>query len=187
LIHLLLTRSHALAVFDTALGSCVIVWGAHGVRAVHLPEADGSPARVRALRRTPDARESTPPADVQRAIEGIVALLDGTPTDLSAVRLDMEGVHHFQRRVYEITRGIPRGATTTYGEIAKRLGQPRSSQAVGVALGQNPCPLIVPCHRVLAAGKKLGGFSAPGGRETKLRLLSIEGILLDDEPSLFAE
>ena len=107
----------------------------------------------------------------------IVALLRGkpnAPADLSHIALDMEGVPPFHRRVYELARGIAPGTTLTYGEIATCLGDPGSARAVGQALGHNPFAPVVPCHRVLAAGGRSGGFSANGGVATKLRMLQIE-------------
>jgi methylated-DNA-[protein]-cysteine S-methyltransferase len=112
---------------------------------------------------------------VQRAIDGIVALLAGQPRDLGDVQLDTAALSDLQRRIYEVARTIPAGATLTYGAIAERLGDRLLARDVGQALGENPFPIIVPCHRVLAAGGKIGGFSAPGGARTKLRLLEIEG------------
>ena len=167
--------AHGFRLFDTAIGRCCIAWGDHGVGGVQLPEAREVETRARLRRRFPDAREAPPPLDVQRAIDGIVALLRGEVSDLSAVALDMERVPPFDRRVYELARTIPPAATVTYGEIAARLGTPDAARAVGQALGRNPFALVVPCHRVLAAGGKLGGFSANGGITTKLRLLAIEG------------
>jgi methylated-DNA-[protein]-cysteine S-methyltransferase len=131
-------------------------------------------SRRRVLRRWPEAREETPPAAVQQAIDGVVALLSGAAVDLSTVPLDMERVPTFDRRVYEIARAIPPGHTLTYGDIAARLGDPGAAREVGQALGRNPFAVIVPCHRVIAAGGKTGGFSATGGVTTKLRLLEIE-------------
>ena len=84
------------------------------------------------------------------------------------------------RRVYEVARTIPPGATLTYGEIAARLELPGAARDVGQALGRNPFPLVVPCHRVVAAGGRLGGFSARGGAATKRRLLAIEGAIAPD-------
>jgi methylated-DNA-[protein]-cysteine S-methyltransferase len=136
-------------------------------------------------RRFPDAPETPPPPAVQRAIAAIVALLEGEKRELFDVALDMARVPAFERRVYEVARGIPPGATLTYGEIAARLGAPGEARAVGEALGQNPFPIVVPCHRVLAAGGKVGGFSANGGIATKLRLLSIEGARTSSAPTLF--
>ena len=127
------------------------------------------------LDRFPDAREAPSPPDVQRALDGILGLLRGEARDLSAVALDMDRVPPFHRRVYEVTRTIPPGATLSYGDIAARLGARGAARAVGRALGHNPFATLVPCHRVVAAGGKLGGFSANGGITTKLQLLSIEG------------
>src|ERR1700747_3471385 len=162
------------ALFDTAIGSCAIAWGGRGILGVQLPEEDETRTRARMRRRFPTAREASPPADVRRAVDGIVALLSGEAVDFSAVALDMERVPAFHRRVYEVARTIGCGATLTYGEIAKRLGVPAEAREVGEALGRNPFPIIVPCHRVLAAGGKTGGFSADGGVATKLRMLALE-------------
>jgi methylated-DNA-[protein]-cysteine S-methyltransferase len=136
-------------------------------------------------RRFPDAREALPPPDVQRALDAIAALLGGAPSELDAVLLDMEGVPPFHRRVYEVARGIPAGATLSYGEVAARLGDKGLARAVGQALGQNPFAIVVPCHRVLAAGGMPGGFSANGGVATKLRLLAIEGARESSQLALF--
>jgi methylated-DNA-[protein]-cysteine S-methyltransferase len=163
-----------LAFFDTAIGFCGVAWGVRGLVGVQLPESGKAATRARMLERFPGACEAAPPAAVQRAIDGIVALLDGKESDLSSVTLDMEGLPPFARRVYEVARTIPAGRTVTYGDVAARLGASGASRAVGQALGRNPFALIVPCHRVLAAGGKAGGFSANGGVATKLRLLSIE-------------
>jgi methylated-DNA-[protein]-cysteine S-methyltransferase len=171
--------------FDTAIGPCGIAWGERGFIAVQLPEASAERTRARLLRRCPDAHEAAPPAPVQRAIDDIVALLSGLPRDLSGVTLDMEGLAAFDRRVYEIARAIPAGATLSYGEIAAQLGGRDLARDVGQALGRNPFPIIVPCHRVLAAGGKAGGFSANGGITTKLRLLTIERARTSDAPTLF--
>jgi O-6-methylguanine DNA methyltransferase len=160
--------------FETTIGSCAIAWGEHGVLGMQLPEARDHETRARMLRRFPGAREAEPTLAVQRAVQGISALLRGERSDLSAVELDMESVPSFHRRVYQITRTIPAGTTLSYGEIAAWLGAPGSARAVGQALARNPFAIIVPCHRVVAAGGKVGGFSANGGTTTKLRLLSIE-------------
>ena len=125
--------------------------------------------RARVLRRYAGAREQTPPAEVQRAIDGIVALLAGEPRDLTGIAIDDAAFPEFNRRVYAIARTIKPGATMTYGEIAERLGDKTLARAVGQAMGENPTPIIMPCHRVLAAGGKTGGFSATGGVVTKLR------------------
>ena len=162
------------ALFDTAIGRCGIAWGSRGVCCVQLPGARVAETRARLVRRVPEARESAPPPVVQRAIDRIVTLLRGEATDLSQITLDMESVPPFQRRVYDLLRTIPSGATLSYGELATRLGAPGSARAVGQALGKNPFAIVVPCHRVLAAGGKIGGFSANGGADTKARMLRIE-------------
>jgi methylated-DNA-[protein]-cysteine S-methyltransferase len=177
------TRGFAL--FDTAIGVCGIVWGERGLVGVQLPEASEVRTRARMRRRFPATPEAPPPPSVQRAIEGIVQLLQGEAIDLAAIALDMAGVPSFDRRVYEVARTVPPGATLSYGEIAARLSAPGEARAVGQALGQNPFPLVVPCHRVLAAGGKVGGFSANGGIATKLRLLSIERARTSSAPTLF--
>ena len=172
--------------FDTAIGACAIAWGERGLKGLQLPEADAARTRTRMARRYPDAVEAPPPDEVLEAIAAIAALTAGEPRDLTAIRLDMEGLGTLPRGVYEIARTIPPGQTLTYGEIAKRLGDPLHARAVGEALGRNPFAIVVPCHRVLAAGGKLGGFSANGGVVTKLRLLEIEGAQIGDQgPGLF--
>jgi methylated-DNA-[protein]-cysteine S-methyltransferase len=163
--------------FDTSIGTCGIVWGGAGVVCVQLPEGREAATRARVLARFPEARETTPPGDVQRAVDAIVALLRGESGSLDGIVLDMEGVPPFHRKVYEAARRIPPGATLSYGEIAARLGAPGSARAVGQALGKNPFAIVVPCHRVLAQGGKIGGFSANGGVTTKRRLLAVEGAL----------
>jgi methylated-DNA-[protein]-cysteine S-methyltransferase len=162
------------ASFDTAIGRCAIAWGSHGILAVHLPERDGS-ARADGLQPSaPGAQLADMPPSVQAVVDDITALLAGRPRDLRAAVLDMQGLPAFHCRVYELARGIPPGETTTYGGLAARLGEPGAARAVGQAMGSNPFPLIVPCHRVLPAGGGLGGFSLPGGAATKRRLLEIE-------------
>lgn len=168
------------AFFDTAIGTCGIVWTARGICGVQLPERDMTAVRARMRRRHPRAVEAVHSAAVQRAIDGIVALLAGEKRDLGDIVIDDENQPAFNKRVYAIARQIPPGQTITYGEIAAHLGDKSLARAVGQALGENPTPIIMPCHRVLAAGGKTssfktGGFSGTGGVETKLRLLSIEG------------
>jgi methylated-DNA-[protein]-cysteine S-methyltransferase len=177
-------RDLAFALFETAVGHCAIVWSARGVTGVQLPELDARATRARVAKRFPAAREQPPPPEMKRAIDDIVALLRGKPIDLSSVTIDDEGTPEFNARVYAITRTIPPGQTLTYGEIAERLGDRMLAREVGTALGQNPCPIIMPCHRVLAAGGRTGGFSASGGVVTKLRLLTIEGAQ-PNGPTLF--
>ena len=171
--------------FETPIGRCGIAWTAVGIAGVQLPEAHDTLTDARIRERCREAPSGTPPPDVQRAIEGILALLRREESDLGAIALDMDGVPQFHRRVYEAARAIPPGSTLSYGDVAARIGTPGSARAVGQALGRNPFPLIVPCHRVLAAGGKVGGFSANGGIATKLRLLSIESGGADGQLALF--
>jgi methylated-DNA-[protein]-cysteine S-methyltransferase len=173
------------ALFDTAIGRCGIAWTPRGIVAACLPEAEERRARARLARRCPGATEQLPPPNVQRAIDRVVALLRGTADDLADIALDMGGIPQFNARVYAVARTIPPGATLTYGDIARRLGAPELAREVGQAMGQNPFPPIVPCHRVVAAGRKSGGFSARGGVATKLRLLAIEGAQIDGTLPLF--
>jgi methylated-DNA-[protein]-cysteine S-methyltransferase len=160
--------------FETPIGRCGLAWGLRGIVGVQLPEPAGAD-RARLLRRFPDAVEGVPPPPIAEAIARIVTHLEGESSDLDSIALDMSGVQEFDRRVYEIARAIPRGVTKSYGEVATELGDPGAARAVGQALGRNPFPIIVPCHRVLAAAGRPGGFSAHGGVATKLRLLAIEG------------
>src|ERR1700704_5966068 len=146
------------AIFGTAIGHCAVAWRERGIVSMQLPESTEAATRARIQRRHPGASESAPPPSVQAVVDGAGALMDGEDGDLSRVELDMEGVPDFHRRVYELALQIPRGQTMTYGEIANRLNEPGSARAVGQALGANPFAPVVPCHRVLAAGAKLGGF-----------------------------
>ncbi|MEH6796816.1 MAG: methylated-DNA--[protein]-cysteine S-methyltransferase [Rhodococcus sp. (in: high G+C Gram-positive bacteria)] len=168
--------------FDTAIGRCGIAWTEDGVVAVALPE----PSDEAMLDYLSGFGAVQGPADglAGDAIERIVALLDGRAVDMSPIPLVLD-VSEFDASVYTVCSEIPRGATLTYGDVARRLGYPGAAQAVGGALGRNPVPIIVPCHRVLGAGREVGGFSAPGGANTKQRILGIEGVPGFDEPTLF--
>ncbi|MBO9647226.1 MAG: methylated-DNA--[protein]-cysteine S-methyltransferase [Variovorax sp.] len=163
------------ALFATAIGACGIAWGPRGLVGVQLPEAEEAATRARMARRFPALVECEPPPEVQRDIASIRALLDGEPLGLAEIELNMEGINDFHQRVYAVARRIPPGRTRTYGEIAEELGDKGLARAVGQALGLNPFAPVVPCHRVLAAGGKWGGFSAHGGATSKLRMLAIEG------------
>jgi methylated-DNA-[protein]-cysteine S-methyltransferase len=176
---------HCFALFDTTIGRCGVVWGPRGINGIQLPMGSEPKTRARIRQVHGDIAEAPPPADVQDAIDGIVELLAGTPNDLGFVVLDLDGVPEFNRGVYDVARRIPPGKTLTYGDIARQLGGVEKSRDVGQALGRNPCPIVVPCHRVLAAGQKPGGFSANGGVVTKLKMLAIEGAVVNHTPSLF--
>jgi methylated-DNA-[protein]-cysteine S-methyltransferase len=172
--------------FDTPIGPCALVWGEHGLLGSSLPAASAAATRAHLQRRFRDARAQAPPPAVQQVIDRVRALLQGgTGDDLADIALDMADVPAFHQRVYALARAIPPGATRSYGELALELGAAQLARAVGQALGANPFPIIVPCHRVLAAGSRAGGFSAPGGTRTKLRLLEIEGARLGGAPGLF--
>jgi len=171
--------------FDTPIGPCAILWGTRGVRGLHLPGVSAEAMRSRLRRRHPDAHEGDAPAPVRAAIGRIVALLNGASDDLADIELDLADAPEFNRRVYALARTIGPGRTLSYGEVATRLGDPSAARAVGQALGANPCAILVPCHRVLGAGGRPGGFSAPGGLDTKRRLLEIERARIGDQPSLF--
>lgn len=174
------------ALFETSIGMCALAWGPHGLVGVQLPADNGEPAtRARMRQRFPDLQESPPNEMARRAIEAIQGLLRGVHDDLSHIELDMSGVSEFHQRIYAIARRIPPGQTRTYGEIAEELGDKGLSRAVGQAMGHNPFAPVVPCHRVLAAGNKPGGFSAGGGALTKLRMLDIEDARPNGMASLF--
>jgi methylated-DNA-[protein]-cysteine S-methyltransferase len=176
----------AATLFETPIGACGIAWSARGVLCLQLPEGEPAATRARLLRRFVGVVEGAPPAPVQRAIDAIVALLGGAPVDLGDIELDETGVGPFQRRVYAAARRILPGSTLTYGEIAERIGDPGAARSVGQALGANPFAIIVPCHRVLAAGGRIGGFSAGGGAATKRRILAIERARVGAAPDLFS-
>lgn len=171
--------------FDSAVGRCALVWRGAAIIGAQLPEQDEATARERLAKRFPQAVEAEPPAFIGSAIAEIRALLEGRPTSLSHLPIALDRVPPFHRRVYEVALSIPPGETLTYGAVAAQLGEPGAARAVGVALGQNPFPIIVPCHRILSAGGRIGGFSAEGGIETKLRLLTIEQARIGSQPSLF--
>lgn len=176
--------------FDTTLGPCGIAWGPAGITAVQLPELMPEGTRARLLRSLPrPVPQAVPPPAVQAAISGVQALLAGRATgataDLRHLVLDMSRLSAFHQRVYERTRAIPPGQVLTYGELAAELGDKGLARAIGQALGANPFAPVVPCHRVLAAGGKAGGFSATGGAVTKWRMLETEGYRPGGDASLF--
>lgn len=160
-------RGHA--VFETALGACGIAWSPRGITALKLPDA---------RERAPFEK---PPRWVERVIQKVRRHLAGKPQDLSDVRLDLDGIPPFHRRVYRVARAVGPGRTVTYGELAAQAGSPGASRAVGQAMARNPFLLVVPCHRVLGSGRELVGFSARGGCATKARLLALEGLEMEGE------
>lgn len=167
--------------FDTAIGRCGIAWGDAGILAVSFPEDSDAATLQHLRRRLPEAEQAwEAPEAVASAIAGIRALAGGEAAGFEDAPLDMAGIGDFERGVYALTRAIGPGSTRTYGEIARKLGDVSLSRRVGQALGANPFPIIVPCHRVVGAGGVMTGFSAPGGTETKRRLLKIEGAIGPD-------
>lgn len=174
------------ALFETALGAAGIAWNDAGLVACHLPERDAENARRSFLRRFPDAVEAEIPPRLQRTVAAVQALMRGEKATFEETPLDLSRTPEFHARVYEIARAIPPGETLTYGEIAVMLGDRLLAREVGQALGKNPWPIVVPCHRVTAAGGKPGGFSARGGVNTKLKLLAIEGAQAAAQADLFA-
>lgn len=174
------------ALFDTPIGLCGIAWSADGLRGVQMPEAGVSAARSRLARRFPGSVESEPPGSVLEIIETIRGHLRGSATVYAEAMLDFAGIGAWEASVYRAALAVRYGETRTYGALAASLGAPGGAQAVGQALGRNPWPIVIPCHRILAADGRTGGFSAPGGAHTKLRLLEIEGALGPASLPLFA-
>jgi methylated-DNA-[protein]-cysteine S-methyltransferase len=173
------------AIFDTAMGWCAVAWSGRGIVRGWLPSPSEQQARASVARRCAEAVEAEPPSFAAEAIVGVRALMADGETDLSGIQLDLTDIPPLHERVYEISQAIPPGETLTYGEVAERLGDKNLAREVGRALGLNPFPPIVPCHRILAASGKTGGFSAPGGVDTKLRLLNLEKARTSAAPSLF--
>lgn len=167
--------------FETDFGWCGVIGAEGRIHGALLPESSGETVRARFLKRHPEARETTDDPDLTRAAVRVRALIEGANDDLRDLELDMSENSPFERRVYEIAREVLPGQTTTYGDIARQLGEVSDSQAVGKALGRNPFAPIVPCHRVVAAGRKLGGFSATGGRALKLKMLAGEARWAPDD------
>ena len=172
-------------VFETPIGPCGLAWGENGLIGVTLPDATAEATRARLLRRYPEALGTNPPPEVLEAKRRILDLLAGEPADLTGIALDLDRVGDFERRLYQALRAVPPGQTVSYGELAARFGEPNGAQAVGQAMGKNPWPIVVPCHRVVGSNGKLGGFSAPGGTRTKLKILEIEGALKPEGLPLF--
>lgn len=171
--------SHYL-VFETASGFCGIAWNELGITRFQLPARDAAATERLLLRRLPTARPGSPPPAVATAIAAVQRYFAGERTDFSGVELDLDGQGTFFKRIYAAARQVGWGRTTTYGTLAKELGAgPEAARDVGQAMASNPIPLLIPCHRVLAAGGKLGGFSAPGGAAAKLRMLELEGFRVE--------
>jgi len=173
-------------VFDTAIGPCGVAWTARGLAAVQLPEKDRAATERRLAAKAASARAAEPPPWVATVVADIKRYLAGEAVDFAAVAVDLSGLDPFRQKLYETMRSLAWGHTTTYGELARQLGSTdwEGAREVGEAMGRNPVPVVIPCHRVLAAGGKLGGFSARGGAKTKAKLLALEGVHLDGGPRL---
>jgi methylated-DNA-[protein]-cysteine S-methyltransferase len=180
------TRAAQHHLFETAIGECGVAWNARGLSGVQLPERDRGQTELRLAvkcRSTGVADASDVPPWMQSLITDIQRYLAGRPMDFSTVAVDLDGIDDFRRKLYSALREVAFGRTITYGELAKQLGSTdwEGARDVGEAMGKNPMPIVIPCHRVLAAGNKPGGFSAYGGTTTKKKLLALEGINLDDK------
>jgi methylated-DNA-[protein]-cysteine S-methyltransferase len=173
------------ALFDTAMGVCAVAQGEAGLVGVWLPEADEAALRGRILRRFGEAGEVEPSGSMGEAVARIQSLLATGEADLDPIALDFSPIDDFDRAVYAVARRIGPGRTLTYGEIARQVGQLSDARRVGQALGRNRWPIVVPCHRVLGADGKAGGFSAPGAVDTKIRMLNLERARVGAEPRLF--
>ena len=174
----MLPRVTTFCLFDTAIGRCAAAWGERGLVWVGLPEADDDATRTRVQVRHPEAREGRPRGEAKTAVDAMQAHLAGRLDSMADVHVEDSALPAFHRRVYEALRRVRPGETIGYGELAARVGSPGAARAVGQAVGKNPFPIVVPCHRVLASGGRAGGFSAHGGLETKRRMLAIEGVTL---------
>lgn len=165
------------AIFETAAGWCGIAWNEAGIVRFTLPASGEAEAERLMRRRMPDIGRSDPPPDIRKTMSDVERYFAGEPIDFSHVPLDLGPQEVFFAKVYDAVRRLGWGETTTYGAVARQLGAgPEAARYVGQAMAGNPVPLIVPCHRVLAAGNKIGGFSAPGGSDTKRRMLEMEGV-----------
>jgi methylated-DNA-[protein]-cysteine S-methyltransferase len=168
--------------FDTAIGPCGIAWSERGLARLQLPESDRSTTERRLKKAGAGASASTQaPIEIDEAIAELQRYFSGRRSDFSSVALDLTGLGAFEQQVYAAARLLRWGETASYGELARRIGQPQAARAVGQALGQNPLPIIIPCHRILAKGHHIGGFSAYGGRLTKERLLRLEGVCIESQ------
>jgi len=162
--------------FPTAFGTCGIAWRDGGLTRLQLPERDVSATERRLSREATPAQPDEEPPHAQWAIVALQRYFAGRAVDFSGILVDLDRCSSFHQRIYAALREVAWGKTTTYGALAAEVGSPDAARAIGQAMGRNPLPIIIPCHRVLASGGKIGGFSAPGGATTKERLLVLEGV-----------
>jgi methylated-DNA-[protein]-cysteine S-methyltransferase len=177
-------RHEHFCLFDTAIGACGVAWSERGLTRLHLPEADSAATEERLRTASGSSGPDRPPPAIAQVIAAIQLYLTGQRVDFSSLALDLMDVGPFHRRVYEAARAVGWGQTASYGELARRAGSPRAARAVGQALSRNPIAIIIPCHRILASGSRVGGFSAFGGACAKERLLSLEGVRVGGDAPL---
>jgi methylated-DNA-[protein]-cysteine S-methyltransferase len=176
-------RAHHYLIFDTAGGFCGIAWNNAGITRFQLPTNSAAATERILRRRLPGAEPGVPTPEVTEAVAAVKRYFEGEQTDFSGFTLDLGEQDPFFQRIYETARRVGWGHTTTYGALAKELGAgPEAARDVGQAMAKNPVALIIPCHRVLATGGKVGGFSAPGGSTAKRRMLALEGVHVDPPP-----
>jgi len=169
--------AHYYFIFETAGGFCGIAWNNVGITRFQLPTGSAEATERTLLRRVPGAEPGAPGPDVVKAVAAVKRYFAGEETDFSGFSLDLREQDTFFKQVYSAARRVGWGRTTTYGTLAKELGAaPEAARDVGQAMAKNPVALFIPCHRVLAAGGKVGGFSAPGGSAAKIRMLELEGV-----------
>jgi len=180
-----MTNAIGRIVFETALGFMGLAWSEAGLIRLCLPQSSRDAVERRLLRLDGVAGGDSgkPPQWVARLVADIRAYMQGEAVDFSGVPVDLAGVDDFRRAIYDAARRLAFGETTTYGELARRAGHAGLPRETGAALGANPVPLVIPCHRILAAGGKIGGFSAPGGAATKEKMLGLEGVRVGPPPA----
>lgn len=170
-------NAHHYVIIETASGFCGMAWNSIGITRLQLPAQSAAATERHLLRRLPGAGPGTPTSQVLEVVAGVQRYFEGQKIEFSRFELDLDGQDLFFKQIYAAARRICWGQTTTYGTLAKQLGLgPEAARDVGQAMARNPVPLIIPCHRVLAAGGKVGGFSAPGGAAAKIRMLELEGV-----------
>ena len=169
-------------IFATANGFCGIAWNQVGITRLQLPSATAQATERLLLRQVPDARPAAPTPELAEAVSRVQRYFQGEPTQFSDIKLDLGQPGALFNDIYTAVRRLGWGETTTYKAVANELGLGQeAARDVGQAMAKNPVALIIPCHRVLAAGGKVGGFSAPGGSAAKARMLQLEGVHI--EPS----
>ncbi|MBX3576589.1 MAG: methylated-DNA--[protein]-cysteine S-methyltransferase [Rhizobiaceae bacterium] len=169
-------------VFETVRGFMAVGWSDRGLTRVCLAERDRGSVERRCLRFDPGAAAQTPPPAIAAVVDLLRRYVAGEPVDFSSAPTDLAGIDSFRLAIYEAARQLGYGETVTYGELARRAGHDGLARETGAALGANPLPIVIPCHRILAAGNRIGGFSAPGGSVTKAGMLAMEGVRVGPPP-----